>query len=156
MPEADPLTPRFRVLLGAVLTIGVVGTGAELLLLEHWEEGWQLVPLVLLGSGAFVVPIAVLRPRRWSVRALRWLMVGYVLAGAVGVQRHFQGNEEFELEMRPALGGFELLSRTLTGATPALAPGALSFLGLVGLALTYRHPRLSDDSSSPSDPGASR
>lgn len=152
--EPDPLTRRFRRLLGGILLIGVLGTSAELTLLAHWEEAWQFVPLVLLGLGLVVVPLAVFRARRWNVRALRWLMVIYVLAGAVGIQRHYHGNREFELEMRPTLSGFDLLSRTLTGATPALAPGALSFIGLVGLMLTYRHPRLTSDRPSPRDPGA--
>jgi hypothetical protein len=129
-------------LLGGLLLLGLLGTSAELLLLEHWEEPFQLVPLTLLGIGLVVVPLALARPRRWSVRLLRWVMAAHVVAGLVGIQRHYHGNREFELEMRPSLSGADLVSRTLTGATPALAPGALSFLGLLGLALTYRHPRL--------------
>jgi len=35
-----------------------------------------------------------------------------------------------------------LLSKTLTGATPVLAPGSMSLLGVIGLASTYRHPLL--------------
>jgi hypothetical protein len=35
-----------------------------------------------------------------------------------------------------------LISKTLTGATPVLAPGSMSLLGFVGLAFTYRHPAL--------------
>jgi hypothetical protein len=35
-----------------------------------------------------------------------------------------------------------LISKTLTGATPVLAPGSMSLLGVVGLAFTYRHPAL--------------
>ena len=31
----------------AILTMGIVGTGAELVLLEHMEDFWQWVPLVL-------------------------------------------------------------------------------------------------------------
>jgi hypothetical protein len=43
-----------------------------------------------------------------------------------------------------------LVSKTLTGATPVLAPGSMSLLGLVGLAFAYRHPVLQ------SQPGVGR
>jgi hypothetical protein len=46
--------------------------------------------------------------------------------------------------MNPALAGFELVRESLSGATPALAPGTMIQLGLIGLAYTYRHPRLGD------------
>jgi hypothetical protein len=36
------------------------------------------------------------------------------------------------------------MSKALTGATPVLAPGSMSLLGVIGLALTYRHPLLRD------------
>jgi hypothetical protein len=55
---------------------------------------------------------------------------------------HYHGNEEFELEMYPSLSGMQLVSETLTGATPVLAPGSMALLGVVGLASTYRHPVL--------------
>jgi hypothetical protein len=64
----------------------------------------------------------------------------FVLSGGIGVVLHYQGNVAFELEMYPTLSGMELVSRTLTGATPVLAPGSMTLLGLVGLAATYRHP----------------
>ena len=46
--------------------------------------------------------------------------------------------------------GLELVWEALKGATPALAPGAMAQLGLVGLAFAYRHPLL----SGPADPGS--
>jgi hypothetical protein len=55
---------------------------------------------------------------------------------------HYQGNEAFELEMSPSRAGLSLISKTLTGATPVMAPGSMSLLGLVGLAFTHRHPAL--------------
>ncbi len=44
--------------------------------------------------------------------------------------------------MDATMRGFALLWAALHGATPALAPGALAHLGLIGLATTYRHPAL--------------
>jgi hypothetical protein len=44
---------------------------------------------------------------------------------------------EFELEMYPGLSGLELFREAMKGATPALAPGTMTILGLLGLAYTY-------------------
>jgi hypothetical protein len=67
-------------------------------------------------------------------------MVLYLLIGLLGVYLHYRGNVEFALERYPTLGGFKLMWKALRGATPALAPGALAQLGLLGLLYTYRHP----------------
>jgi hypothetical protein len=48
----------------------------------------------------------------------------------------------FELEMNPSAGGTQLVWESLSGAMPALAPGTLFQLGLVGLLYTYPHPAL--------------
>ena len=47
---------------------------------------------------------------------------------------------EFELEMYPDLAGWKLFKDSMMGATPALAPGAMVQIGLIGLAWTLRHP----------------
>jgi hypothetical protein len=130
-----------RILL-AVYLIGALGLAAELFLLEHVDGVWQWVPLVLLGAGFFAGLAVALRPGRASLLAFRALMAAFVAAGAVGAYLHLRGNMEFELESDPALRGAALLWEALKGATPALAPGALAQLGLVGLALAYRHPAL--------------
>jgi len=70
-------------------------------------------------------------------------MLLFVLSGAFGVLLHYQGNVEFELEMYPTTAGFQLFRKAMTGATPALAPGAMAMLGLVGLAYTIGHPSVS-------------
>ena len=130
-----------RILL-AIYFVGALGLGAELFLLEHFEDVWQWVPLVLLGAGVLAGLAVALRPGRALVLAFRALMVLFVAAGAVGAYLHLRGNVEFELESDPALRGAALIWESLKGATPALAPGALAQLGLVGLALAYRHPAL--------------
>jgi hypothetical protein len=65
-------------------------------------------------------------------------MVIYLIVGALGVYFHIRGNVEFALERDPSLSGLRLLWKALRGATPALAPGALAQLGLLGLLYTYR------------------
>jgi hypothetical protein len=45
--------------------------------------------------------------------------------------------------MYPSRSGFELFREAMMGATPALAPGSMIQIALIGLAYSYRHPRLS-------------
>jgi hypothetical protein len=133
--------PLRRILL-AVFLLGALGTLAELILLEHYEDWWQLLPLALLGASPVAVALLVLRPHAASLRSFQMLMLLLVAAGGIGVYQHYSGNVEFELEMYPSRGGFELIWESLKGATPALAPGAVAQLGLLGLAYCFRHPLL--------------
>ncbi len=142
--DAEHRTTRaLRSLLLAVLLFGVLGTLAELYLLEHYEDWWQLVPLLLLGVAAPVIARCWAIPSAATLRALQGLMLLLVIVGALGVYQHYTGNAEFELEMYPSRAGFELFWESLKGATPALAPASLSWLGLIGLAYCFRHPALS-------------
>ena len=125
-----------------VLVLGLIGTGTELLLLEHYEDTWQLAPLVLIGLGLVALAAHAVLRRAGSIIAIRLIMVLSVASGAIGVGLHYQGNAEFEREMYPSIEGLELFSKSMTGATPALAPGTMALLGLLGLIYTYRHPSL--------------
>ena len=131
-----------RTVLLAILTLGILGTASELYLLDHMEETAQWVPLVVLcASLVSVVWVGVAASRR-SLRFMQAVMSVTVLSGPVGLLQHYRGNAEFELEMYPSMGGMELVWEALTGATPALAPGTMILLGLLGLAYCYRHPKL--------------
>jgi hypothetical protein len=127
---------RIRKLLLALLAAACLGTAFELLLLGHFEETTQIVPLVLLAAGVAAAAWH-LASARASVAAMRLLMVLFVVSGALGIVLHYRGNVEFELEMYPTLGGFELIGKTLTGATPVLAPGTMALLGALGLMASY-------------------
>ena len=125
-----------RLLIGSLM-LGMLGTGGELLLLGHYESSFQIAPLVLLGAGVAVVLWETAAPRAASVLALRVVAIFFVAAAFVGVGLHYDGNAAFELEMYPGMSGLELVRKTLTGATPVLAPGSMALLGLVALAYTY-------------------
>ena len=125
--------------------LGVVGTGAELLLLGHTEDLWQWVPLVLMAASLVALGWRVAARGARSLRVFRGTMFLLVLSGFVGLWLHYDGNAEFELEMYPDLQGFELFRESVTGATPTLAPGTMLGLGLLGLLYTYRHPALVDE-----------
>ncbi|MDB4880271.1 MAG: hypothetical protein JWL60_1717 [Gemmatimonadetes bacterium] len=137
-----------RPLLLAVVALGAAGLLAELLLLEHYESAWQWAPLVLLAAVLATALAVWRRPTRPILAAFRAVMLACIVAGAAGFILHFKGNLEFALERDPALSGMALVWKVLRGATPALAPGAMAQLGLLGLVFTYRHP----GSSSIKDP----
>jgi hypothetical protein len=138
-----------RTFLLATLVVGMVGTLTELLLLGHFESGMQIVPLALLAAGIFAAAWQALAPTPTSVRLLRALMVVCVASGGIGVGLHYRGNEEFELEMYPTMGGVELAKKVVTGATPVLAPGSMVLLGLIGLIHGYRHPLIHGGAGAP-------
>jgi hypothetical protein len=140
---------RIRVFLLATLAIGMIGMTSELLLIGHRETVQQQIPLILLGFGVVATAWHAAAPRATTVRALQIIMVLFVVSGAVGVALHYRGNVEFELEIYPGLGGFELVQKTLTGATPVLAPGSMTLLGLIGLTYAYKHPYLDRGASAP-------
>lgn len=141
-----------RALLLGLFLAASAGVLAELLLLEHFEDWEQWIPLALLGMGIAVGLWVALRPSRRGLVGFRALMAAFLLAGVAGLYLHYTGNVEFELEMYPDLGGLELVREALTGATPALAPGTMFLLGSVGLVFTYDHPKLRRASSWSKEP----
>ena len=141
--------PALRTLILAVLLFGSVGSLTELLLLSHYEDAFQMIPLVLLAAACGVAGWHIVRPAAASVRALQGLMVLFLCAGAAGVAFHFNGAAEFQLEMNPSQGWTELVGKALrVHAPPVLAPGVMMQLGLLGLIYTYRHPAVRERGSS--------
>ena len=131
-----------RILL-AILILGVVGITVELLLLGHDEDFNQLIPLALAAATLLLSLMVSLKPTAGIVRLFQGLMGLLVISGAVGVYLHLRANMEFQLEMDATLSGWALLKKSvLAKSPPALAPGAMTQLGLIGLAYTFKHPAL--------------
>ena len=124
-----------------LLLFGLIGVGVELALLGHTEDRLQWTPLVLLALGIVSGGAVAVRPTRGLISAFRALMLLYLPASGLGLYLHLKSNVEFELEMRPSMAGGELVMESLTGAIPALAPGTMAQLGLLGLLVCFRHPR---------------
>lgn len=125
----------------ALLLFGLVGAIVELLLLEHYDEGPQFVPLVLIVAAVGVLAWHSARPNARSVRALQVLMVLFVLAGGLGLELHFRGAAEFQLEMDPSQRAWDVFKKAMRAKDPpVLAPGLMVELGLIGLVYAYRHP----------------
>lgn len=131
-----------RQLLLALLFIGIAGLAAELVLLRHTDSLTQWIPHVVLIAGFAGTAAVYFRPGSATLRVFQAVMALFIVAGILGLYLHYRGNVEFALERDPSLTGARLIWKALRGATPALAPGALAQLGLMGLVFTYGHPAL--------------
>lgn len=127
-----------RLLIGLLL-VGLIGTTAELWLIGHHEDFWQWIPLAVMAVSALA---AVWLFATWSASAtlvFRVMMGLLLVAGLVGAVLHYRANMEFQLEMDPSLGGLDLMMKVLHAkAPPALAPGNMAILGLMGLVAAWR------------------
>ena len=140
-----PTESRLRRMLLALLAFGLAGIGFELVSFAHYEDAQQTIPLVTIGAALVTILWQAMAPSRASVRTFQIVMLVLVVTGAVGVVLHGQGNMEFQLEMDPSLSGWPLLSNILHAKSPpALAPGVMAQLGLLGLIYSYRHPATLD------------
>jgi hypothetical protein len=139
-PKLDAPVGLRRFLL-AVFLVALFGTGTDLVLLEHFEDRLQFIPFILLGLGLVVLAWHVVHRGRASVRALQVLMFLFLVGGLLGLVLHYRVSMEFQLEVNPELSGLELFLKTIRAkAPPALGPGAMIYLGLLGLAYAYRYP----------------
>ena len=126
-----------RALLLSVLFAGFLGIGAELLLLNHVEAWTQLIPIVLLSLALVLLGWLAAAPGPAAIMAFQLTMVLFVAAGIIGVVLHYQGAQAFQLEVDPSLKGMALFWKTVRAkAPPALAPGSMIGLGLIGFAYT--------------------
>jgi hypothetical protein len=126
-----------RIILG-VLLLGMTGLLAELLLLAHYEDARQRIPLVLLAAGlaAILADLSLSRPSTRLV--IQLVMIVFIAVGLLGVYLHFQGSKEFQLEMDPSMGGTDLIWHVLQAKSPpTLSPGTLVQMGILGLGYTY-------------------
>lgn len=115
----------------------MLGTIAELFLVEHTEDLLQLVPLIVLGLGAVLLVVQWRWPTLPGRQGLTTLMAVIVASGALGLWLHYRANAEFELEMYPSLSGLPLFWKAIHGASPpSLAPGAMFVVGLLGMIWT--------------------
>jgi hypothetical protein len=140
--SAGEVVEMLRLWVLGVLGLGLVGTVTELLFLEHYEEPLQFVPLVLIASAIIMIVWHLKRHDTASLRGLQIVMGLFVLAGFVGIVAHFRGSAEFQLELNPDLGTWDLLQKIVRAqAPPLLAPGMMMQLGLLGLAYAYTDAR---------------
>lgn len=148
-PESAVLRTIRRLLL-AIVTLGMAGTGADLLLLGHYEEVWQALPLLPIAMAFLAIAWLLLARSVLAVTAMRIVMLLFIATGVGGMLLHYNGNREFQREIDPDLRGWSLFMTVITSnAPPALAPSVMIHLGVLGLLYTYRHPALDGAVSRP-------
>jgi hypothetical protein len=144
MIDGEPGTQRtLRAGLLWLFVAGALGTGTELLLVDHTEDVWQRIPLLLLAASLIALGWRAAGRKAASLRVFRLLMGLFVVGGCIGLVLHFRANVEFERETHPALTGMRFFLAAIHGtAPPTLAPAGLCGLGALGWLYTLRHPGL--------------
>jgi hypothetical protein len=118
-----------------VLVLGLLGTVTELILLGHYEQPLQFVPLVLIALAFVTLAWNALQDSPTSRHAVVIVMILFVLAGFAGAAAHFIGSAEFQLELDQSMSTWDLVVKVMRAkAPPVLAPGMMLQLGLLGLA----------------------
>jgi hypothetical protein len=134
-------TMSIRSLILSILFLGFLGTGAELLFLQHIGSWQELIPVVLIGVNLVIMTWHAITRHPGSVRGVQVVMGLCLIAGVAGIVLHYQSSMEFKLETNPALTGWALFRAVMSAQTPpTLAPGVMIQLGLLGLAYSYKHP----------------
>lgn len=133
---------RLRQFLLVVVAATFLGIFIELLLIGHYEETAQYIPFLASGLGLLLAVAVWYSPSPSTLRPFRWTMIGIAFSSFVGMYFHFSGNLAFAREIHPSFSFWETIWAALQGSNPLLAPGILFLAGILGVAVTYRHPKL--------------
>lgn len=128
---------RLKLFLVLIFLVGTIGVSAELALIGHVEGTVQWVPFVLLGLAVLAIGAHAARPTPRLLLPVRAACSLLVVGSVLGIYFHLDGNAEFERERDPDGRGVSYWMTVASGATPALAPGALAQIGLIGLAYAW-------------------
>lgn len=137
------------VLRRGILGVAILGTAAmtvELLLIGHYASSNQTIPLAVAALALVALVWVALAPSLVAIRLLQLAMLVTAGTGITGIALHFQSNVATLRHDEPALAGADLIWRVVTTpAPPALAPGVMVQIGLLGLLVSYRHPALHEE-----------
>jgi hypothetical protein len=141
--SSSPLFVIRRSLLALVL-LGLLGLGAELIAVGHWYAPGQLIPFIAIGGTVIVSVLYLTLDRPWTTLFLRVVAVLLVLTGLLGAVQH--GKSEAGLraagragesgkptaaKAEPMFGLAPASPNLLNGPAPLSAPLAMSGLGLL-------------------------
>lgn len=123
---------KLNQVLFTALVFGFFGCVLELYLLKHYESILQSIPLVCIGLAIACLLILRYKLNKNLLRTFNFLMISIACSGILGAFLHLRANYEFEKEMRPSASAFDVFSESFSGALPALAPGSMVILALIG------------------------
>ena len=126
-----------RVIVG-VLTLGMTGALAELILLGHYEDIKQWIPLAVIGAALLALALQLAHSRLWTIRLVQLSMTLFVVSGLLGMYFHYHGSAEFQRELDPTMSGTNLMWHVLRAKSPpTLSPGTMVQMGILGLGYAY-------------------
>ena len=145
---ADDSTARtLRALLLLLTGGGTLAVCTDLLLLGHYKDSNQLIPLTVAAAGLLSIAWVATAPRPGSLRTFQFVMLCFIGTGLIGVTLHSKGGITAQREVDPSLEGRNLFWKVVAAPDPpVLSPGIMVQLGLLGLVYTYRHPGLREQS----------
>ena len=132
MSERPLRSPNSQRLLLITLLVMMLGTTLELYLLGHYEDTLQLIPIAAIGLVLVGMVLVYLRASRSVYTAFILVLCLTGLSGLYGMFLHLRANYEFEFEMAPTASNWHLITESLSGALPALAPASMIVLALLG------------------------
>ncbi len=110
----------------------MLGTALELVLLGHYEDTQQLIPILCISVAILLMFVLFFRRTKLTIGIFKLLMLITALSGIYGTFLHLRANYEFEQEMKPTTAGWDLFLESLSGALPTLAPCSMIVLALIG------------------------
>ena len=138
-------TYRLKKVLVLALLFMMIGSLLELYLLDHYEDSWQLIPILSVGTTLVTLLILFLKKTKKLINLFKAVLILTALSGVYGVYLHLQSNFEFEQDMKPTAGFWQLILESLSGALPTLAPMSLVVLACIGysyLILIQQHEKI--------------
>ncbi|MDC3195480.1 hypothetical protein OAT76_03645 [Flavobacteriaceae bacterium] len=110
----------------------MIGTLLELYLLDHYEDAFQLIPVLCIAISLINLIILFFKRSKIIIKLFKLVLVLTSFSGVYGVFLHLQSNFEFEQDMKPTATNWELFSESLSGALPTLAPMSMLVLAFIG------------------------
>jgi len=135
--NAEQTLARLRQFLLATAAVMYLGTVVELIALGHFKEPLQWIPFGLCALGLVVTGLAWRSPQRQVLLGVRWIALVITLGSLFGIYEHLENNFSFYREIHANATALELLTHTLGGASPLLAPGTLALAAILAVAATY-------------------
>jgi len=127
------------------MLLGLVGTGLELVFVDHFGSTSQWVPVVLIGLALLVLAGYALVRSAALLRVFQAVMIMFTVSGLAGIALHYQHDVERAEKDHPGIQGVERFRTVVSQEAPLLAPGAMVELGILGLAYVFRHPVLKQE-----------
>ena len=125
-------TYRLKKVLVLALLFMMIGSLLELYLLDHYEDSWQLIPILSVGTTLVTLLILFFKKTTKVVNLFKAVLILTALSGVYGVYLHLQSNFQFEQDMKPTASFWQLITDSLSGALPTLAPMSLVVLACIG------------------------